>query len=413
MERRRVAVTGMGIVSPLGSDLGKFWERLINGQSGIRTIQQFDTTRFDSKIGGEVIEFNADDFIPKKEQRHQDPFTQFGIAAAKLAVVDSGLNFSTENPERVGVVIGSGIGGLYVLQKQHTVLMEKGPSRFSPFMIPQMITNIVAGLVAIEHNLTGPNFCVVSACASATHSIGEALRIIQNGEADIMLGGGTEAPICELGVGGFCAMRALSTRNDDPQKASRPFDANRDGFVIGEGAGVIVLEELEHARKRGARIYCELAGYGRTCDAHHITAPDSTASGAARGMSLAIQDAGLTPDQIQYVNAHGTSTSLNDKCETLAIKKALGEDLARKVMVSSTKSMTGHLLGAAGAVESVVCALAITHGAVPPTINYETPDPDCDLDYVPNTARQAKVTACLNNSLGFGGHNATLCFKAM
>ena len=413
MERRRVAVTGMGIVSPLGSDLGKFWERLINGQSGIRTIQQFDTTQFDSKIGGEVIEFNPDDFIPKKEQRHQDPFTQFGIAAAKLAVVDSGLNFSTENPERIGVVIGSGIGGLYVLQKQHTVLMQKGPSRFSPFMIPQMITNIVAGLVAIEHHLTGPNFCVVSACASATHSIGEALRIIQSGEADIMLGGGTEAPICELGVGGFCAMRALSTRNDDPQKASRPFDANRDGFVIGEGAGILVLEELEHARKRGARIYCELAGYGRTCDAHHITAPDSTANGAARGISLAIQDAGLTPDQIQYVNAHGTSTSLNDKCETLAIKKALGEELARKVMVSSTKSMTGHLLGAAGAVESVVCALAITHGAVPPTINYETPDPDCDLDYVPNTARQAKVTACLNNSLGFGGHNATLCFKAM
>ena len=413
MERRRVVVTGMGIVSPLGSDLGKFWERLVNGQSGVRRIQQFDTTLFDSKIGGEVIEFNVDQFIPKKEQRHTDPFTQFGIGAAKLAVVDSGLNFAAENPERVGVIIGSGIGGLYVLQKQHTILMQKGLSRFSPFMIPQMITNIVAGLVAIEHQLTGPNFCVVSACASATHSIGEALRIIQNGEADIMLGGGTEAPICELGVGGFCAMRALSTRNDAPEKASRPFDANRDGFVIGEGAGIIVLEELEHARKRGARIYCELAGYGRTCDAHHITAPDSTARGAARGMSLAIQDAGLTPDRIQYINAHGTSTSLNDKCETLAIKRALGEELARKVMISSTKSMTGHLLGAAGAVESVACALAITHGVIPPTINYETPDPDCDLDYVPNTAREVKVTACLNNSLGFGGHNATLCFKAM
>ena len=413
MERRRVVVTGMGIVSPLGSDLGKFWERLMNGQSGIRTIQQFDTTLFDSKIGGEAIEFDVDQFIPKKEQRHTDPFARFGVAAAKLAVVDSGLNFSTENTERVGVIIGSGIGGLYVLQKQHTILMQKGPSRFSPFMIPQMITNIVSGLVAIEHQLTGPNFTVVSACASGTHSIGESLRIIQHGEADIMIAGGTEAPICELGVGGFCAMRALSTRNDAPQKASRPFDANRDGFVVGEGAGILVLEELEHARKRGARIYCELAGYGRTCDAHHITAPDSTARGAAHGMALAIQDAGLAPDQISYINAHGTSTSLNDKCETLAIKKSFGEERARKVMISSTKSMTGHLLGAAGAVESVVCALAITHGAIPPTINYETPDPDCDLDYVPNTAREVKVTACLNNSLGFGGHNATLCFKAM
>jgi 3-oxoacyl-[acyl-carrier-protein] synthase II len=279
-------------------------------------------------------------------------------------------------------------------------------------MIPEMIVNIVAGLIAIEYGLTGPNFGVVSACATATHSLGESLRIIQHGEADVMLAGGTEAPICELGVGGFCAMRALSTRNDDPTRASRPFDAARDGFVIGEGAGVLVLEELKRAKNRGARIYCELAGYGRTCDAHHITAPDEKGQGASRGMSLAFEDAGLRADQIDYINAHGTSTELNDKCETLAIKMALG-DHARKVAISSTKSMTGHLLGAAGAVESVACAMAIQKGIIPPTINYETPDPSCDLDYVPNTAREAKVRACLNNSLGFGGHNATLCFKAL
>jgi 3-oxoacyl-[acyl-carrier-protein] synthase II len=313
--------------------------------------------------------------------------------------------------ERIGVIVGSGIGGLLVMQEQTQVWLEKGPSRFSPFMIPQMIGNIVSGLIAIEHHLTGPNFGVVSACATATHSLGESLRIIQHGEADIMLAGGAEAPMCELGVGGFCAMRALSTRNDEPTRASRPFDAGRDGFVMGEGAGVLVLEELERAKRRGARIYCELAGYGRTCDAHHITAPDERGLGAARGMTLAFEDAGLRADQIDYINAHGTSTELNDKCETLAIKMALG-DHARKVAISSTKSMTGHMLGAAGAVESIACAMAIQKGIIPPTINYETPDPACDLDYVPNKAREAKVKACLNNSLGFGGHNATLCFKA-
>jgi len=276
-----------------------------------------------------------------------------------------------------------------------------------------MITNMASGLIAIDHGLTGPNFCVVSACATATHSLGESLRMIQHGEADIMLAGGSEAPICVLGVGGFCAMRALSTRNDDPQKASRPFDANRDGFVCAEGGGVLVLEEYEHAKKRGANIYCELAGYGRTCDAFHITAPDEQGKGAARGMKLAYEDAGLNADQIDYINAHGTSTELNDKCETAAIKVALGEENARKVAISSTKSMTGHLLGAAGAVESIACAMAIKNGVIPPTINYETPDPACDLDYVPNTAREKKIGACLNNSLGFGGHNATLCFKAV
>ncbi len=410
MTRRRVVVTGMGVVSPLGCDLNKFWERLTAGQSGIRAITHFDTTDFYSKIGGEVVEFNIDAFISKKEQRRMDPFSHYGVAASKLAVTDSGIDFEKENRDRVGVMVGSGIGGLNVMQDQSRILLEKGPTRFSPFMIPQMIVNIISGLIAIEYRLNGPNFGVVSACATATHSLGESLRIIQHNEADVMIAGGTEAPICELGVGGFCALRALSSRNDDPTKASRPFDAGRDGFVIAEGAGVLVLEELEHAKKRGARIYCELAGYGRTCDAYHITAPDEEGKGAARGMSLAIEDAGLRPEQIDYVNAHGTSTELNDKCESLAIKLALGEH-ARKVMVSSTKSMTGHLLGAAGGVESVACALAMKNDLVPPTINYETPDPVCDLDYVPNKAREAKVRACLNNSLGFGGHNATLCFK--
>lgn len=412
MMRRRVVVTGMGLVSPLGCDLQKFWERLIAGQSGIRTITRFDVSQYDSKIAGEVIEFELEKFVSKKEARRMDPFCHYGIAAAKMAVADAGLEFDKENRERVGVLVGSGIGGLQILQEQHSVLLTRGPSRFSPFMIPQMITNILSGLIAIEYGLTGPNYCVVSACATATHSLGEALRMIQHGEADIMLAGGAEAPICELGVGGFCAMRALSTRNDAPEKASRPFDANRDGFVIAEGAGVLVLEDLEHAKKRGARIYCELAGYGRTCDAYHITAPDAEGKGAARGMQLAYEDAGVRPDEIDYINAHGTSTELNDKCETMAIKMALGEENARRVAISSVKSMTGHLLGAAGGVESIATALAIKNGVIPPTINYETPDPACDLDYVPNQARERKIRAALKNSLGFGGHNATLCFKA-
>lgn len=413
MAGRKVAVTGLGVVSPLGCETDVFWDRLIHGQSGIRRIQKFDVSRFTSQIGGEVTDLDLDKFISKKEQRRMDPFSHYGMAAAKMAIQDSGLSFDQVNTERAGVIVSSGIGGLQVLQEQWGNYLKKENAKFSPFMIPQMITNIISGLIAIEFQLKGPNFCVVSACASATHSLGEALRIIQYGEADIMVSGGTEASICELGVGGFCAMRALSTRNDDPTHASRPFDLNRDGFVIAEGAGILVLEELEHAKKRGARIYCELAGYGRTCDAFHMTAPDEQGQGAARGMKLAIEDAGLTPDGIDYINAHGTSTELNDKCETLAIKLALGEERARKVMVSSTKSMTGHLLGAAGGVESVACSLAIQKSLIPPTMNYETPDPACDLDYVPNQAREAKIRACLNNSLGFGGHNATLCFKAV
>ncbi|HEY8240670.1 MAG TPA: beta-ketoacyl-ACP synthase II [Kiritimatiellia bacterium] len=414
MQQRRVVITGMGIVSPLGCDLQRFWERLMAGQSGVRRITYFDVSAYNSQIAGEVVDFKVDDYVSKKEQRRMDPFTIYAMAASKLAVKDSGLALDQENAERIGVIIGSGVGGLQVLEEQMRILIAKGPSRFSPFMIPQMITNIAAGLVAIEFGVTGPNYCTTSACASATHGMGESLRIIQSGQADVMIAGGTEAPICELGVGGFCAMRALSTNsNDTPEKACRPFDKNRDGFIIAEAGAVLVLEEYEHAKKRGAHIYCELAGYGRTCDAFHMTAPDDKGRGASRGMQLAMEDAGCNTDDITYINAHGTSTSLNDKCETMAIKTAFGEERARKVMINSTKSMTGHSLGAAGALESVVCALSMQNGAIHGTMNYETPDPDCDLDYTPNQARQVKVKACLNNSLGFGGHNATLCFKAV
>jgi 3-oxoacyl-[acyl-carrier-protein] synthase II len=319
---------------------------------------------------------------------------------------------ANEDPNRMGCLVGSGIGGMTVLEDQHNVLITRGPDRCSPFMIPMMIVNMASGLIAIDHGLKGPNFCVVSACASGAHSVGEGLRLIQRGECDMVLAGGTEAAITPLGITGFCSMKAMSTRNDAPEKASRPFDANRDGFVMGEGAGLLVLEDYEHAVKRGAKIYCELAGYGATCDASHITAPAPGGEGAARAMAKAMADGGVSPDGVDYVNAHGTSTPLNDKNETAAIKTALGEH-SKKVMVSSTKSMTGHMLGAAGGIESVICALALKRGVVPPTMNYETPDPECDLDYVPNQAREVKVRACLNNSLGFGGHNASLLFKAI
>ena len=413
MAGRRVVVTGMGIVSPLGCSVEAVWQRLLAGESGIGPIRQMDATRYDSRIAGEVRDFDVDAFVSKREQRRMDPFTLFGIGAAKLAVADSGLDFGREDPYRTGVIIGSGIGGLHVLTDQVRVLDQRGPSRFSPFMIPQMIVDIVAGYVAIEYGLRGPNYCITSACASATHSLGESFRIIQSGDADVMLSGGAESSICELGVGGFSALRALSHRNDDPQGASRPFDADRDGFVIAEGAGVLVLEEYERARKRGAKMYCELAGYGRTCDAHHITAPLEDGQSGARALALAVQDARLNSGDIDYLNAHGTSTKLNDKGETAAVKIALGEEQARRIMISSTKSMMGHTLGAAGALESIACALTLRDQQVHPTINYTTPDPDCDLDYVPNQARAATVRACLNNSLGFGGHNAALCFKRL
>ena len=411
-EQKRVVVTGLGVVSPVGSTLETFWAALLAGESGIGPITYFDASAFDTKFAGQVKGFNLEEFIPKKEARRMDPFCHYGVAAAKMAVADSGLDMSQEDPTRIGVVAASGVGGLQILQNQMDVLRSKGPGRFSPFMIPQMITNILPGLISINHGMKGPNFAIVTACASGTHCIGEALRLIRDGAADAMLAGGAEGAICELGVGGFNAMRALSTRNDSPQTASRPFDKDRDGFVMGEGAGMLILEELGHAKARGAKIYCELAGFGCTGDAYHITAPDESASGPARGMQLAMQDAGVAPADVDYINAHGTSTELNDAGETKAIKLALGEADARRVAISSTKSMTGHLLGAAGGVESVVCALAIRDGVLPPTINYTTPDPACDLDYVPNVARKAKIRACLNNSLGFGGHNATLCFRA-
>lgn len=410
---RRVVVTGMGLLSPLGSDLSVVWNRLVNGESGIGPVTRVDPAAYTSRIGGEIPDFDASAYVSPKEARRMDPFTLYAVGATQNAMAHSGINPDELNRERVGVIYGSGIGGLQILFHQSNLFTEKGPSRFSPFMIPQMITNIAAGHIAIQYGFTGPNFCITSACATATHCLGEALRIIQHDEADVILAGGSEAPIMELGLGGFCALRALSTRNDEPTQASRPFDADRDGFVIAEGAATLILEEYEHAVKRGADIYCELAGYGRTCDAHHITAPDSTASGASRGMALAMKDAGVDPSEVDYINAHGTSTELNDKCETLAIKKALGEDHARKVAINSTKSMTGHTLGAAGGIESIVCALSIRHGVVHPTINLDHPDPACDLDYVPHTARELPVRVCLNNSLGFGGHNATLCFKAV
>lgn len=412
MNKRRVVVTGLGVVSPLGSQPDVFLDRLLKGQSGIRRIQQIDPTPFASHIAGEVVEFNVEDYLPKKEARRMDPFCHYGLAATRLAVKDSGLDFSKENPTRCGALMGSGIGGLQVVTEQIDILRSKGPSRFSPFMIPQMITNILAGHVGIEYGLQGPNFCITSACATGTHCLGESMRMIRNGETDIMLAGGAEGAVCELGVGGFCAMRALSTRNDAPEKASRPFDKGRDGFVIGEGAGILVLEELEHAKARGAKIYCELAGYGRTCDAFHITAPHDEGAGAARAITEALADGQTSVEEVNYINPHATSTMLGDRGETLAIKRALGEEAARKVAISATKSMIGHLLGAAGSVESAAVALMFMRGAVHPTINLDDPDELCDLDYVPHTARELKIKACLKNSFGFGGHNASLLFKA-
>lgn len=412
MSRRKVVITGLGAVTPIGNNVADFWEGLKTGRSGAAPLTRVENIEtFSTTIGAEVKNFDVEQFISKKEARKMDPFTQYGLAASIMAVEDSGLELDKEDLERIGVIVSSGIGGLQIMESSQDTYRERGASRLSPFIIPVMITNIVSGHVAIKYGFKGPNFCVTSACASGTHSIGEAMRMVQYGEVDVMVAGGTEGSMTPLGLGGFCALRALTTRNDDPTRASRPFDAERDGFLMGEGAGVIVIESEEHAKARGAKIYCEMAGYGRTCDGHHITAPDPEATQAARGMRLAFEDAGLNAEDIDYINAHGTSTPLNDKGETLAIKKALGEELAYKVAVSSTKSMTGHLLGAAGGVEAVVCAKVIEEGIIPPTINYENPDPDCDLDYVPNEARKQEVRAALSNSLGFGGHNATLCFK--
>jgi 3-oxoacyl-[acyl-carrier-protein] synthase II len=405
---RRVVVTGLGIVCPLGSDVQTFWDHLLAGQCGVEKITTFDASQFDTQIAAQVKDFNpAPAFPSPKEIRRTDRYTQFGIYAGWQALRDSGLDLDHVNLDEVGVFIGSGIGGLETVTEQHKVLLERGPGRLSPFMIPMLISNMASGVFSMYHNLRGPNFATCSACATANHALGEAWRTIKMGDAQVMFAGGAEATVVAIGIGGFCAMKAMSTRNNDPKRASRPFDKERDGFVMGEGAGVLVLEELEHAKARGARIYCEFAGYGNTADAHHLTAPSPGGEGAARCMRMALRNGGLNPEDISYINAHGTSTPQGDIAETKAIKTVFGNHV-RKLAVSSTKGATGHMLGAAGAVEMIVCAKSIQTDAVPPTINYEFPDPECDLDFVPNTARQMKVNAIVNNSFGFGGHNATL-----
>ncbi|MCD6539192.1 MAG: beta-ketoacyl-ACP synthase II [Candidatus Omnitrophica bacterium] len=407
---RRVVVTGCGIISPLGLNKEENLSALIEGKSGIDRITQFDASSFSSQIGGEVKGFDPTKFFPLKEVKRVARFVQFAVSASSEAISQSGLDFSRLDPYRAGVVIGSGIGSLRIIEEQHKVLLEKGPSRISPFLIPLLITNEAAGQVATYFKLKGLNFCTVTACASGAQAIGEAFRSIKDNKADIVIAGGTEACITPLGVGGFCALKALSTRNSEPQKASRPFDKNRDGFVMAEGAGILVLEELEHAKKRKAEILAEVCGYGATCDAYHITAPEPSGESAAKAMSLALEEAGADVSEVDYINAHGTSTVLNDKSETKAIKIALGAQ-AKKVWVSSTKSMTGHMLGAAGAGEAVFCCLGIVNNLVFPTINLEEPDPDCDLDYTPNKVREKELNLVLSNSLGFGGHNVTLAFR--
>ena len=410
MPQRRVVVTGLGLISPVGNDKDQFWTAICEGKNGIGRITQIDASLYTSRIAGEVKGFEPSKYITPKQIRRLDKFTQFAVAAAKMAAEDSSLDMSKEDPYRVGVLVGSGIGGLRVIEQQHTILLSKGPSRISPFLIPMLIANMAPGQIAIELGAKGPNAAEVTACASGSHSIGTALRIIQRGDSEVMIAGGTESCTTPLGLGAFCAMNALSKRNDDPEHACRPFDKDRDGFIMAEGAGVVILEELNHALKRNASIYCELIGCGMSADAYHMTAPSPDGKGPAKAMEAAIKDAGLKPEDISYINAHGTSTLLNDKVETIAIKKVLG-DSAKKIAVSSTKSMTGHLLGAAGGIEFCVISLAIKNGIIPPTINYQTPDPDCDLDYVPNKARKAKVRVAMSNSLGFGGQNAVLVAK--
>ena len=410
MAKRRVVITGLGVISPVGNDAASFWQALLAGKSGIGPITTFDFSAFDSQIAGEVKGFDPLKYMDSKEAKRMEKFAQYAVAASKQAVGDAKLDLSRENTERIGVLIGCGIGSLRIVEQEYKTYLEKGPSRITPFMIPLMIVNEAAGQVSILLGLKGPNSCVTTACASGSNAIGDAYRMIQYGDADIMVSGGTESSITHLGVGGFCSLKALSRKNDAPEKASRPFDKLRDGFVIGEGAGVVILEELEHALKRNAKIYAEMAGYGMSADAYHMTAPDPSGSGAQRAMQSALSDAALKPEEIHYINAHGTSTALNDKIESLAIKNTFGA-YAHKVAISSTKSMTGHLLGAAGGVEFVVCCLSIRDSVAHPTINQEVPDPECDLDYVPNISRKMKINTALSNSLGFGGHNATLIAK--
>ena len=405
---RRVVITGMGMVTPLGNSLEETWTGLVNGQSGIGPITHFDTTDFATKFGGEVRGLDAGKWIDKRELKTWDPFIIYAVCAAEMAFADAGFQITEANSDRVGTFIGAGLGGVTTIERTHTALMQKGPRHgISPYFVPMIIVNMAPGIVSIRLKAKGPNLSHVSACAAGAHSIGEAAKLIARGDADAMIAGGTESTITPLGVGGFNSMRALSTRNADPTRASRPFDAERDGFVIGEGSGIVFLEEYQAARARGARIYCEVKGFGLTSDAHHLSAPAPEGEGAQRCMKMAINDAKLDPSAIGYINAHGTSTKYNDANETIAIKKVFG-DHARKVAVSSTKSMTGHLLGAAGGIETVISALTIARGVLPPTINYENPDPECDLDYVPNTAREARVDHVLTNSFGFGGTNACL-----
>jgi len=407
---RRVVVTGLGVVSPLGTGVDKNWAAVTSGQSGIGTITRFDASELPTQIAGEVTDFKAEDYIEKKEIKKMDLFIQYGLAAAEMALKDSGLEINDANAERVGVLVGSGLGGLPAIEKYHKVMLERGYKKITPFFIPMLITNLAPGQISIKFGAKGPNLSSVSACATGTHSIGDAYHMIVRGDADAMFAGGTESTITPLGIGGFNVMKALSTRNDNPQAASRPFEKNRDGFIMAEGAGILMLEEYESAKKRGADIYCEIVGYGLSSDAYHLTQPAAGGEGAARCIKMALNNAQLNPDQVDYVNAHGTSTHFNDLYETMAIKSVLGEH-ARKVMVSSTKSMTGHGLGSAGGIEAAYTALVLKHGVVPPTINYEEADPECDLDYVPNEARQADCQVAISNSFGFGGTNATLAFR--
>lgn len=407
--KQRVVITGLGVMSALGRDLETFWGHLLAGKSGVSLIESFDVSEYPTRIAAEIKDFNPEEYIDKKEARRMDRFVQFAVAATLKALEDAGLNVKEDtDPERVGVYVGSGIGGLQTWEEQHKILLEKGPKRVSPFFIPMMIANMASGQISMITGAKGPNSTAVTACATGTHSIGDAFKTIMHGDADVMICGGAEATISPTGVAGFCALRAMSTRNDEPEKASRPFDTDRDGFVMGEGSGILILESLEHAQKRGAKIYGEVIGYGMSGDAYHMTDPDP--DGAARCMTKAVKDAGIAFEDVDYINAHGTSTPVGDKSETTAIKKSFG-DHAYKLAVSSTKSMTGHLLGAAGGVEALICALALKHGIIPPTINLDNQDPECDLDYVPNVPRQADLRVVMSNSFGFGGHNATIVLK--
>jgi len=411
-DRTRVFVTGMGVISPVGNTVDACWESLVAGRSGAGPITRFDASQFETRFACEVKDFTSEGVLDRKDAKRMDRFVQFAVVASHQALASAGLADARPDPERIGVIIGSGIGGMETFEEQHTNLLQKGHRRVSPFFIPMMISDMAAGQVSITFGLKGPNFCTVSACASGAHAIGEAVRLLRAGDADVILAGGAEATITPMAVAGFGNMRALSTRNDDPQKASRPFDVGRDGFVIGEGAGVLVLETEAHARARGAHPICEVAGYGATGDAYHITAPCVDGEGAARAMKRALADAGMAPDEVGYINAHGTSTPAGDPIEVTAVKSVFA-DHARRLWMGSTKSMTGHLLGAAGGLEAVVCALVLQRGVVPPTINLENPDSQCDIDLVPNTARNAKLKAVMSNSFGFGGHNVSLAMRAV